>query len=631
MRKKKRLISLLLAVFIAVACLPAGIARADKASSIELKFDRNKGEVGDILIGTVRINNIKNFAGFQVNIVYDPKVLMAVDPETGKEFTSSTFPPGRTVLKNNAYGPIQIADNDPEKGILNFALAYSYIAGYKETGVTEESGIIAKIGFKILQKKSTAVKFQDTLSMPGAILGTQLFDWDGEVITGYEVIQPDVLSLGDEPYETPGTDIPISDNPAATPSSTPSVTPSPEVKPTQTPSPAENSAKVELEPVLDNATGEAKAAIDEEKLNKALDEAKKSEDDKLVELNIKKVENADAYIQQLPAKFLIKSDAEYKLRIATEQGIIEVPANMLNTADISKLVKNDSVVEFVIRKVKVDELGAELKEKIGNRPVIDISVVVDGKKVEWSNYKANVKISIPYKPDAKELENHEHIVVLHIDDAGKAVSVPSGKYEPSLGVVTFETNHLSKYAVSYVYKTFADIGSYAWAKKQIEVLASKGVINGTSDTTFTPQADITRADFMILLVKALGLTAEVTSNFDDVSEKDYYYEYVGIAKELGITTGVGNNKFNPKAKITRQDMMVLTTNALRIAGKISSTGTRADVERFSDKDQIASYAVEGVATLVKEGIVVGSGDIINPRGNASRAELAAIIYKIYYK
>jgi len=73
MRKKKRLISLLLAVFIAVACLPAGIARADKASSIELKFDRNKGEVGDILIGTVRINNIKNFAGFQVNIVYDPK------------------------------------------------------------------------------------------------------------------------------------------------------------------------------------------------------------------------------------------------------------------------------------------------------------------------------------------------------------------------------------------------------------------------------------------------------------------------------------------------------------------------------------------------------------------------------
>nr|2B59_A Chain A, COG1196: Chromosome segregation ATPases [Acetivibrio thermocellus ATCC 27405]4FL4_B Chain B, Scaffolding dockerin binding protein A [Acetivibrio thermocellus]4FL4_E Chain E, Scaffolding dockerin binding protein A [Acetivibrio thermocellus]4FL4_H Chain H, Scaffolding dockerin binding protein A [Acetivibrio thermocellus]4FL4_K Chain K, Scaffolding dockerin binding protein A [Acetivibrio thermocellus] len=174
--------------------------RADKASSIELKFDRNKGEVGDILIGTVRINNIKNFAGFQVNIVYDPKVLMAVDPETGKEFTSSTFPPGRTVLKNNAYGPIQIADNDPEKGILNFALAYSYIAGYKETGVAEESGIIAKIGFKILQKKSTAVKFQDTLSMPGAISGTQLFDWDGEVITGYEVIQPDVLSLGDEPF-----------------------------------------------------------------------------------------------------------------------------------------------------------------------------------------------------------------------------------------------------------------------------------------------------------------------------------------------------------------------------------------------------------------------------------------------
>ena len=83
---------------------------------------------------------------------------------------------------------------------------------------------------------------------------------------------------------------------------------------------------------------------------------------------------------------------------------------------------------------------------------------------------------------------------------------------------------------------------------------------------------------MILLVKALGLTASVDSNFDDISKNDYFYEYVGIAKKLGITSGVGNNKFNPREKITRQDMMVLTTNALKIAGKISSTGTAADVQ-----------------------------------------------------
>ncbi|GAE88743.1 S-layer homology domain-containing protein [Acetivibrio straminisolvens] len=639
--KKKRLISLLLAVFIAAICLPTGFAQAESVPSIELVFDRNTGEIGDILIGTVRINNVKNFAGFQVNIVYDAKVLMAVNPETGKELGSSEFPSGRTLLKNNDFGPLQMVSNNKEEGILNFGATYTYLNEYREAGAAEESGVIAKVGFKILQKKNTAVKFEDSATMPGAVSGTFLFDWNGENITGYKVIQPDGLKFGgsSEPQETPGTQIPGSETPSVTPSATPEVTPqitpsivpSPTVKPTETPSSTGHAVKVEIEPVIDETTGAAKAVIDDEKLGKAIDEAEKSEGEKTVELSIRKAENADTYIQELPAKFLLSNSAEYKLKVATELGTVEVPANMLDNPSISKLIKEDSVVELVVKEVKIEELSAELREKIGNRPVIDISVVVDGKKVEWSNSKAKVRVSIPYKPDAKELENHEHIVVLYIDAAGKAVSVPSGRYVPDLGVVTFETNHLSIYAVSYVHKTFTDIGSYAWAKKQIEVLASKGVINGTSDTTFTPQADITRADFMILLVKALGLTADVTSNFDDVSEKDYYYEYVGIAKELGITTGVGDNKFNPKAKITRQDMMVLTTNALKIAGKISSPGTSADVERFSDKAQIASYAVEGVATLVKEGIVVGSGNIINPKGNASRAELAAIIYKIYYK
>ncbi|OPZ94493.1 MAG: Endo-1,4-beta-xylanase A precursor [Firmicutes bacterium ADurb.Bin419] len=172
---------------------------------------------------------------------------------------------------------------------------------------------------------------------------------------------------------------------------------------------------------------------------------------------------------------------------------------------------------------------------------------------------------------------------------------------------------------------------FAWAKNQIEVLASKGIINGTSETTFNPQAAITRADFMVLLVKALDLNATVDSNFDDIPADAYYYKQIGIAKKLGITTGVGNNLYKPKDQITRQDMMVLISRALLVSGKISSEGTADVIAKYTDKDQVASYAVTGVATLVKEGIVVGSNNIINPKGNASRAELAAIVYKVYNK
>ena len=78
-------------------------------------------------------------------------------------------------------------------------------------------------------------------------------------------------------------------------------------------------------------------------------------------------------------------------------------------------------------------------------------------------------------------------------------------------------------------------------------------------------------------------------------------------------------------------MMVLITKALIVSGKISSEATADSIAAYNDKGQVASYAVNGVATLVKEGIVVGSNNTINPKGNASRAELAAIVYKIYNK
>jgi hypothetical protein len=404
---------------------------------------------------------------------------------------------------------------------------------------------------------------------------------------------------------------------------------------TPTPTPTSTTkvtlTKVDVVPELDDATREAKVAIDVGKVKDALDAAESSGGIKRIEFAVQEVEGAGAYILELPKEFLTKTGIEYKFLISTEFGALEVSSNMMNHPEMLKAIVKDTAIQFVVKSIDREELSSELKALNGNRPVVDISIVVDGKKLAWNNPDAQVTVSIPYTPSSQELGNHEHIVVLYINDAGAPVSVPSGRYDTASGRVTFTTTHLSRYAVAYVHKTFTDIGSYGWAKKQIEVLASKGVINGTSDTTYTPGADITRADFMILLVKALGLTASVDSNFDDISKNDYFYEYVGIAKKLGITSGVGNNKFNPREKITRQDMMVLTTNALKIAGKISSTGTAADVQRFTDKSLIASYAVEGVATLVKEGIVVGSGDVINPKGNASRAELAAIVYKIYSK
>lgn len=177
-------------------------------------------------------------------------------------------------------------------------------------------------------------------------------------------------------------------------------------------------------------------------------------------------------------------------------------------------------------------------------------------------------------------------------------------------------------------KLFTDVnGTYSWANSAIEALALKGIIKGTSDEAFSPGKKITRADVVVLLVRALNLKADVTSNFIDVNESKYYYESLGIAKQLGLVSGKEGNTFDPNKEITRQDLMLLVARALKISGH-DVQGNAADLSEFADSEKLAPYAVEGAASLVKMGIVKGSVNGINPLGTATRAETAVIIYRM---
>lgn len=179
---------------------------------------------------------------------------------------------------------------------------------------------------------------------------------------------------------------------------------------------------------------------------------------------------------------------------------------------------------------------------------------------------------------------------------------------------------------------FSDVGSqYSWAKEAIEQLTAQGILQGTSKTTFDPGQKVTRGDFILALVKALGLKASSDDNFEDVDQNSEYYEAIGIAKQLGITNGIDGKRFNPQAEITRQDMMVLITQALRKTGKLSEVGTVSELNKFKDRSKVAGYATEAVATLVKEGVILGDGSFIHPKGMTTRAEMAVMIFRVMNK
>lgn len=180
---------------------------------------------------------------------------------------------------------------------------------------------------------------------------------------------------------------------------------------------------------------------------------------------------------------------------------------------------------------------------------------------------------------------------------------------------------------------FQDLNSVPWAQEAILSLAQKGIIKGTSATTFSPNDRITRADFMVLLVRMLKPSGEATDGFADVTPDKYYYKEVTIAKQLGIAQGSGDNRFEPEANISRQDMMVLTSRALIYLQKIDSeTINQTIFDEFVDKNQISDYAIESVGRMVSEGFIAGDeSHKLNPLANTTRAETAVFLYRIYNK
>ena len=173
---------------------------------------------------------------------------------------------------------------------------------------------------------------------------------------------------------------------------------------------------------------------------------------------------------------------------------------------------------------------------------------------------------------------------------------------------------------------FTDLENHAWAESAINALADEGIIKGTSENTFSPANNITRADFAILLVRAFGLSSDDTENFADVSESDYFAKELAIARNTGIVNGIGDNRYAPRNTITRQDMMVIVYRAMKSMDKF--VGANHKSPEMSDFDSVSDYAKEAVSALVGAGLVNGKNGKIAPTDYTTRAEVAVLIKRI---
>jgi hypothetical protein len=122
--------------------------------------------------------------------------------------------------------------------------------------------------------------------------------------------------------------------------------------------------------------------------------------------------------------------------------------------------------------------------------------------------------------------------------------------------------------------------------------------------------------------------SSVTSHFTDVPVSNPYYTAINAAYQLGVAQGIGDGRFAPDALITRQDAMTLLYRAFVQLGLDMTVGSAADLLSFGDRATVDSWAVDGVASMVKSGIIGGDQNgNLSPQNNLARGDVSVILHR----
>ncbi len=295
--------------------------------------------------------------------------------------------------------------------------------------------------------------------------------------------------------------------------------------------------------------------------------------------------------------------------------------------DTLKELNRQTTGDLILKMKKTAVTSQEAETAIGNRPVYDITLweVKNGKETAVNLSGKTVSIAIPYTP-AKN-EQPDNLYAVYVDENGNVQWISKSSYNMDQEAVIFAAEHFSIYGIGYKNQipAFTDVNNH-WAKDNMLFVVSRGLLSGTSATTFSPNTGMTRGMFVTALGRLAGVdpTDYQASRFTDVKEDAYYAPYVNWAAKTGVVSGTTDTAFAPDININREQMAVIMKN---YAAKLGYTIPKTlEVVNFADSAGISSWAKEAVKSMQQAGILAGkTNNCFDPAGTATRAEVAAVL------
>lgn len=305
---------------------------------------------------------------------------------------------------------------------------------------------------------------------------------------------------------------------------------------------------------------------------------------------------------------------------------IDIELNLEALREIQRQSTDDVTVSFTPEQ----NLTGEARELIGARPAYNITIRStrgDTAVNIVSLGSGTAILSIPYIPGRNEASGF--LFGVYMDENGRAARMSGSAYNANTGAVLIPTGHFSVYGVGYAAPSarFTDIGNH-WGREAIDFIVGRGLLGGTSDTTFSPNAAMTRG----MLVTALGRLASIdvkdytTSSFTDVKANTAFQPYIEWAYKNGIVQGIDDNRFAPDRAITREEIAVIFASYAKSSGYTLPV-TRSATD-YADASRIDSVYKSAVVSMQRAGIMMGgSGNQFHPKFGATRAEVSTMLHR----
>lgn len=173
---------------------------------------------------------------------------------------------------------------------------------------------------------------------------------------------------------------------------------------------------------------------------------------------------------------------------------------------------------------------------------------------------------------------------------------------------------------------FTDVSTSDWFYDDVAFVYENGLFSGTDSRSFSPNASMTRAMLVTVLYRLEGEpTVTGRSSFTDVRSGAYYEKAVIWAAANGIVTGTDSTSFSPDAKVTREQLAAILYRYAQY--RKLDTDASAKLNSFTDAGSVSAYASEALGWAVSEGLINGASGKLMPKGDATRAQVAAILHR----